>query len=84
MLQHSALARLAQIFARKPLPAFTPRAARGIRDPHCPGSRRIVVTIDEATFAAIGRAALASNVRTSEAIRQLIRRGLDASPVREN
>ncbi|NWG25897.1 MAG: hypothetical protein HXY30_16030 [Pseudorhodoplanes sp.] len=83
MLQHSALARLAQIFARKPVPLFTPRAARGIKDPKCPGSRRIVVTVDEATFVDVGQAAIASGVTTSEAIRQLIRRGLDASPVRE-
>lgn len=79
----SPLARLAQIFTRKPLPSFTPRAARGIKDPKCPGSRRIVVTVDEATFHDIGRAAIVSEVTTSEAIRQLIRRGLDASPVRE-
>lgn len=60
----------------RPLEPRRPRA-RGTPDRGNPNSRRIVVTIDVATFGAIDRAAIAAGISQSEAIRQLIRRGLN-------
>lgn len=79
-MQGALTQRLAALFARRPLPGFAPRVARGVNDPHNRANRRIVVTVDRATFEAIGRAAKVSDVTVSEAIRQLIARGLAASP----
>lgn len=53
-------------------------AALGVADRSNPKTRTIVVRVDDATFARIGRAAAKANVTTTEALRQLIARGLDA------
>jgi hypothetical protein len=74
------LARLAGFAARlngaRPAPLRT--RAQGVVDPHNPGNRRLVVTVDEATFAGVRRAAAAADISVSEAIRQLLTRGLAA------
>jgi hypothetical protein len=79
----SPFARLATVFgpmrARAPLPTFE-RRAQGIVDKSDPLKRRMVVTVDADTFERVSAAAAASGVSTTEALRQLIRRGLDASP----
>lgn len=72
------LARLAAHFGPPPAPVLERRSARGVIDRSNPGMRRIVVTIDEATFNRIGDAAAAADVSQSEAIRQIIARGLGA------
>lgn len=73
------LARLAGLAARINAPPAPLRTrAQGVVDPHNPGNRRLVVTVDEATFAAVQRAAAAAEISVSEAIRQLIKRGLAA------
>lgn len=71
-------ARIGQLIAPPAQPTFEPRRARGVADRSNPGIRTIVVRVDNATFDRIGAAAEASGVSTTEAIRQLIQRGLDS------
>lgn len=84
------LTSLAALFEPRPipadLPAFEPgrrpgpRPVKGVVDARNPQQRTIVVRVDEATFARVAGAAAANEITMSEALRQLIRRGLDASP----
>jgi hypothetical protein len=71
------LVALAGLFRRPPLPAFK-RRARGVVDRSNPRVRVIVVRINDAMFERISRGAVASGVNMTEAIRQLLERGLDA------
>ena len=78
------LARLSALFAPAPLPPPQPvftRRARGVALHGNPRVRRIVVSIDEATFERIGAAADSGGVSVTEAIRQLIARGLECNPL---
>lgn len=54
------------------------RRRHGAPDRAAPKTRCIVVRVDDETFERIERGAKASRVKITEAIRQLIRRGLDA------
>ena len=89
----SPLSRLARLFRSQPPALLEPsfqvgrakapsatRKARGTPDKN-PELRQIVVRVDVATFERISRAAERGRVTVSEAIRQLIARGLDARPV---
>lgn len=51
---------------------------RGFADPQHPGKRRIVVTIDEATFERVRALAITSEISLAAAARQLIERGFSA------
>ncbi len=51
--------------------------AKGVPDRSNPATRTIVVRVDDATFGRIESAASMAGITTSEAIRQLIARGLD-------
>lgn len=80
----SPLSRLAALFVRaRSAPSFDPVAIdrRRIATPgRGPAKTRcIVVRVDDETFERIERGAKASRVKITEAIRQLIKRGLDAA-----
>lgn len=80
------LSQLAGLFVRPPsLPAIEPepgarrpsgKLARGVPNAKV---RCIVVRVDEETFQRIGRVARAADATVTEAIRQIIKRGLDGS-----
>ena len=68
----------------KPLPMRPMRAAnvaQGYRDPgNRPGMKRVVVTVDDATFKRIRAQAVRSKVSFAAKVRELIQRGFDAAP----
>ncbi len=76
----SLVSRLTAIAFPPPPPRFqrVPRQAKGVPDRSNAKIRTIVVRVDQATFDRINAGAVASGVSTTEALRQLIARGLDA------
>jgi hypothetical protein len=65
--------------ARERLPQLSAQATRGIADRHNPGVRQLVVRLDAPTFERVAATAARAGITTSEAVRQLIRRGLDCN-----
>jgi hypothetical protein len=81
----STLRRWAQALRRTPPAAVlkvrnmdSAAIGRGFADPQHPGMRRIVVTVDEATFERVRARAVARKVSLAAAVRGLIERGFAA------